>query len=126
MAEQVVKYVVIKNDGSFIGITSDVDLKKLQTTLSTQTNVVVRVGDFVLNKGVIQGIVRQENTVEEGNNVLMVIARSNVYYNSADVNATLDKIESETNSKEFVLLGDSVLFFRLALEAAQALQTTTA
>ncbi len=118
MAEQA-KYVVIKNDGSFIGVTVDVDLKKLQTTLSVPTNVVVRVGDLILNKGIIHGIVKYENTLEAGNNVLMVIARSKVYYNSTDINETLNKIETDTNSKEFVLLDDSVLFFRLAIEAAQ-------
>ncbi|WHP40779.1 hypothetical protein QIX46_19840 [Lysinibacillus boronitolerans] len=120
MAEQA-KFVIIKHDGKQIGVLEDLDLKKLQTTLSGQTNVVVRIGNFILAKGMIHAIVRAENTIEAGNNMHMIVARCNVYVNATDVNTTLDKIESETNSKEFVLIDDSVLFFRLALEVAQPL-----
>lgn len=115
-----ITHFLVQTDGTTTGIVGTVDLSVLQLKLlKPRENPMIRIGQFVLPSGQIAAVIKKENTANKDSNIQLVVARTNVFMKVDNPDEMLDFITNESNSKQYVLLTDAVLFNRSSLLLAQ-------
>ncbi|WP_342575519.1 hypothetical protein MHH37_06690 [Solibacillus sp. FSL K6-1781] len=116
------KIFLLTNENVLVGISGEVDLEKLKKLLNSNTTVVARIGQKVLNKGKIFAIRYTEELNSTDHNLAITIADKTFNLNVDDYDKALNDIEQSANKEEFVLIGD-LLFSRKVFISAEETQS---
>lgn len=113
---------LLTNENVLVGINGEADLEKLKKLLNSNTTIVARIGQKVLNKGKIFAIRYAEELNPAEHNLGVFIANTMFNLNVDDYNKALDNIEQSANKEEFVLIAD-LLFSRKVFISAEETQS---
>lgn len=115
------KIFLLTNDNVIVGVSGETDLEKLKVLLNSNTTIVARIGQKVLNKGKIFAIRFAEELNPTEHNLGITIADKTFNINVPDYDKALNDIEQNANKEDFVLIED-LLFSRRAFISAEETQ----
>ncbi|MEY9976599.1 hypothetical protein [Lysinibacillus sp. RC79] len=113
------KYFVIINTGEAYPIGGNVDLVKIQKILNAPQNYAVKVGRKVLAKSMIHAIAKEECSNMEEYNLGINVARNTLRTKVDDVDSTLDRLETDINKMDYILINNDMLIFKHAFQHAE-------